>query len=302
MALTRGFTRSICVRCAVITSRADTCLRRSRSASSTAVISHSSDARPPAPPRRAGGAGSAGHMPQRRADGSGADGCVELAVAVIPADLIVRHRCSLARWRRANATAWHQRSTGARNSVLQRRGTARAPSDLETPERRLRLEGDDEATDTGGRRPLVAASVATGCADAKPSSKAREAGQQAAEARRRNVERARSDNAHSAERARSGSARRGQTWQRGGADRQSEGGADRRFARDAADINVDTDEGAKTVSSPGTCHRRRRSWPPAGSPRQGAEGYEVRNDLVVSRSAGRRSGSRVRAWESSAWR
>ena len=45
MALTFGFTRSICVRCAVRTSRADTCFLRSRSASSTALISHRSGGR-----------------------------------------------------------------------------------------------------------------------------------------------------------------------------------------------------------------------------------------------------------------
>src|SRR5689334_11612789 len=43
IALTVGFTRSMRARCARMTSRADTCLVASRAASSTAVISHSSD-------------------------------------------------------------------------------------------------------------------------------------------------------------------------------------------------------------------------------------------------------------------
>ena len=43
IALTFGLTRSICARCALMTSRAETCLRASRAASSTAVISQSSD-------------------------------------------------------------------------------------------------------------------------------------------------------------------------------------------------------------------------------------------------------------------
>ena len=59
MALTFGFTRSIRARCAVITSRADTCLRRIRAASSTALRKHNSD--PPAPP------GSAAMQARRRA-------------------------------------------------------------------------------------------------------------------------------------------------------------------------------------------------------------------------------------------
>ena len=42
VALTFGFTRSICARCALMTSRADTCLRARRPASSTAVNSHNS--------------------------------------------------------------------------------------------------------------------------------------------------------------------------------------------------------------------------------------------------------------------